>query len=191
MSERIPATVTAVENTPTTSPAKLIVFGLDDGGKPHASQFAQSDTELATKAAGLMGMRTLAVETDEHRALGAPLPQGRVFASGKGFVSFVKKGLYERLSALAGPAMVSQGTADAGNLAARHNGLVATWQLKSIVRRTGLASSLAAPCSFMAEAETGGSRPRSSRSKLRTSSCYAGATGRSCRSSCERWNTSP
>lgn len=57
-----------------------------------------------------MGMRTLAIETDEHRALAAQLPQGRVFASGKGFVPFVKKGLYDRLSTLAGPATAASDT---------------------------------------------------------------------------------
>lgn len=82
----------------------LIVFGRDKDGKPHASTFSEVDAALATRAASLMGMRTLAVVTDEHRSVASQLPLGRVFASGRGFVPFVKKGLYERLSALADPA---------------------------------------------------------------------------------------
>jgi hypothetical protein len=82
--------------------AALIVFGLDEAGKPHASSFGQADAELAEKAARLMGLRILRVETHEHREIAAKLPQGRVFESGKGFVPFVKAAVYERLSALCG-----------------------------------------------------------------------------------------
>ncbi|WP_050735905.1 hypothetical protein [Methylobacterium sp. ARG-1] len=51
-----------------------------------------------------MNMQTLALSTEAHRNLAAELLQGRVFASGRAFVPFVKKGLYDRLSALAEPA---------------------------------------------------------------------------------------
>ncbi|MCJ2093612.1 hypothetical protein MKK67_14105 [Methylobacterium sp. J-072] len=89
-----------------TSAAKptpaLIVFGADKDGKPHASWFAEPDTALATKAAGVMNMRTLPLSTEAHRTLAAELPSGRVFASGRAFVPLVKKGVYDRLSALAG-----------------------------------------------------------------------------------------
>ncbi|MCJ2121880.1 hypothetical protein [Methylobacterium sp. J-077] len=91
-----------------TSAAKptpaLILFGADKDGKPHASWFTELDIALATKAAGVMNMRTLPLNTEAHRTLAAELPQGRVFASGRAFVPFVKKGVYDRLSALAGPA---------------------------------------------------------------------------------------
>ena len=33
----------------------VVVFGLDEQKKPHASWFAEADAELAVKAAGLMG----------------------------------------------------------------------------------------------------------------------------------------
>ncbi|MDR7039191.1 hypothetical protein J2X36_003964 [Methylobacterium sp. BE186] len=97
------------EKTQTTSskPAEnstsaLIVFGLDESGKPHASSFTEADAALAERAAGLMGMRCLKVATDEHRAEAARLPQGRVFASGRAFVPFVKAALYARLTAMQG-----------------------------------------------------------------------------------------
>lgn len=82
-----------------TAPA-LIVFGRDGAAKPHASCFAPSEAELAEKAAGLMGMKVLRVESDEQRELAAQLPSGKVFASGRAFVPFVKAALYERLRAL-------------------------------------------------------------------------------------------
>ncbi|MCJ2138096.1 hypothetical protein MKK69_29290, partial [Methylobacterium sp. J-026] len=96
-------------DTKTEAPAikptpALIVFGADKDGKPHASWFTEPDTALAMKAAEVMNMRTMLLGTEAHRTLAAELPQGRVFASGRAFVPFVKKGLYDRLSALAGPA---------------------------------------------------------------------------------------
>lgn len=92
-----------------TTPA-LIVFGLDEAGKPHASWFGKADAPLATRAAGLMAMTAIAVTSDEHRALASQLPQGRVFASGKGFVPFCKKALYDRLVGLGGPNLASPAT---------------------------------------------------------------------------------
>lgn len=118
-------TSSPMEKKPETGTAAvslaLIVFGRDKDKKPHASAFPEADAPLATKAADLMGMRTLAVETEEHRSIASQLPLGRVFASGKGFVPFVKKGLYERLSALAGPAIA----APAGNAAVEADSLLA------------------------------------------------------------------
>jgi hypothetical protein len=82
-----------------TEPAALVVFGKDEAGKPHASAFTAADAELATKAATLMGMQLLQVVTNEQHALAAKLPTGRVFASGRAFVPFVRAGLYEALVA--------------------------------------------------------------------------------------------
>ncbi|MCJ2135111.1 hypothetical protein MKK69_13760 [Methylobacterium sp. J-026] len=92
----------AIKPTPA-----LIVFGADKDGKPHASWFAEPDTSLATKAAGVMNMRALPLSTEAHQNIATELPQGRVFSSGRAFVPFVKKGVYDRLSVLAGPAEVT------------------------------------------------------------------------------------
>ncbi len=82
--------------------AKLILYGRDDAGKPHASWFAEADAELATKAAGMMGMAALPVTSDEARALALQLPAGRIFASGRAFSPFSKMVAYEALVALGG-----------------------------------------------------------------------------------------
>ncbi|WP_029650790.1 hypothetical protein [Methylocystis sp. SB2] len=79
----------------------LIVFGLDETKRPHASAFSTRQGELAEKAAGLMGMTALRLATDEQKALAAKLPKGRVFASGRAFVPFVRAGLYEAIVAAA------------------------------------------------------------------------------------------
>ena len=89
--------------TPKPSPAApaIIVFGRDEAGKAHAAWFDQSEAALAEKAADLMGMRVLRVRTDEHRALAAKVPKGRVFASGRAFVPFVKASLFMALQTAA------------------------------------------------------------------------------------------
>ena len=91
-----------VAKSQTHDAPAVVVFGLDDKGKPHASAFDVSEAKLAQKAAGLMGMRVLRPKTADQRALAAKLPRGRIFASGRGFVPFVKAGLYEALAATAG-----------------------------------------------------------------------------------------
>jgi hypothetical protein len=93
---------TSTETRPTPPPAALIVFGRDDTGRPHASQFSEADAELAEKAAELMGMRTLRVTTDIEANTAARLPLGRVFASGKAFVPFVAGEVFAALEAAAG-----------------------------------------------------------------------------------------
>jgi hypothetical protein len=80
----------------------LVVFGLDGAGKARASAFNQADAERAERAAEIMSLHVLRPDSDEQHALAAKLPQGRVFASGRAFVPFVKVGLFEALTALAG-----------------------------------------------------------------------------------------
>ncbi len=101
------ATKTKGALTPAESPlAKpipaLVVFGADKGGKPHAAWFPTPDVSLATKAAATIGFRALVLCDDVQRSAAAELPQGRVFSSGRAFVPFVAKEVYQRLQALAG-----------------------------------------------------------------------------------------
>ncbi len=49
-----------------------------------------------------MSMRAFRLTEPDHLTTVAGLPQGRVFASGKAFVPFVKRALYDRLTALGG-----------------------------------------------------------------------------------------
>ena len=95
------AATEAVKPDTDTTALAIVVFGRNDVGKPRAAAFGHSDAQLAEKAAGLMGMRVLRLETDKARELAAKLPRGRVFASGRAFVPFVKAGLYDALAAFA------------------------------------------------------------------------------------------
>lgn len=76
----------------------LMVLGRDDGGKAHGSWFGEEDAPLAEKAAGLMGMVAVRVDTDAFAELAAKLPHGKVFASGKAFVPFVRDTLYRSIA---------------------------------------------------------------------------------------------
>ena len=82
---------------PKADAAELIVLGRDASGKSHASWFDTEEAPLAKKAAGLMGMATMRVASADIRKLADRLPHGKVFASGKAFVPFVKGELYTSL----------------------------------------------------------------------------------------------
>jgi hypothetical protein len=77
----------------------LVLLGRDDTNKAHAAWFDHTEVDAAAGAATLMGMMTLPITTDEHRALAGRLPHGRIFGSGKAFVPFVKGVLYDDLIA--------------------------------------------------------------------------------------------
>ncbi|MER9444911.1 tudor domain-containing protein [Mesorhizobium sp. M0340] len=88
----------AVSAASTAALPALIVLGLDGGGKAHASWFGESETDLAEKAAGMMGMAALRASNDELRDLAGKLPKGKVFASGKAFVPFVKATMFDKIA---------------------------------------------------------------------------------------------
>lgn len=75
----------------------LVVLGRDDMGRSHASWFDEAEIDIARKAAALMGMAALPITSPGLTELAARLPQGRLFASGKAFVPFVKGELYAQL----------------------------------------------------------------------------------------------
>ena len=96
------AKVEAANSLKSDAAPAVIVFGKDESGKAHASWFAEANTELAIKAAGLMGFQVLRVTSPDIAAKALELAQGRVFASGKGFVPFCKMPAYEALCGFEG-----------------------------------------------------------------------------------------
>ena len=86
---------------PDPAAPAIVVFGRDEAGKAHAAYFDHGEAALAEKAADFMSLRMLRVRTDEHRALATQLPHGRVFASGRAFVPFVKAALFLKLQTAA------------------------------------------------------------------------------------------
>lgn len=78
--------------------ATLILVGLDYQGKPHASWFEDKQADAAAVAADLMGFAIIDVSGDELAAIASVLPKGKLFESGKAFVPFVKRTVYDRLA---------------------------------------------------------------------------------------------
>ena len=83
-------------------PVPLILWGRNERGQPHGSRFDDHQLADVEQAARLMGFRLVAAETDGLRSLGAKLPAGRIFSSGKAFVPFIRGELYDRLVAATG-----------------------------------------------------------------------------------------
>jgi hypothetical protein len=87
----------------------VVLFGVDQHGKPTAARFPEGQARLAAKAAEQLHLRVLTVANPAVAELAATLPVGRIHASGKGFVPNVRGDLYAKLLAMAGPpAQVTQ-----------------------------------------------------------------------------------
>jgi hypothetical protein len=90
----------------------VVLFGVDQQGKPKAARFPESQARLAAKAANQLDLRVLTVASPAVAELAATLPLGRIHASGKGFVPNVRGDIYAKLLAAAGaPAPVTQASA--------------------------------------------------------------------------------
>ena len=97
--------MTAKANHPsrptTASPAPLVLFGVDSNGKPKAARFGKQHAGLAIKAATQLQLQVLASNDPKIADLAARLPVGRVHATGRTFVPFIRRDLYDKLVAAA------------------------------------------------------------------------------------------
>jgi hypothetical protein len=91
----------AQANAKTAAALPVVLFGLDQRGKPTAAWFAESQAALAAKAATQLRLRVLTVANPAVAELAAKLPPGRIHASGKGLVSTIRTDLYGKLLAAA------------------------------------------------------------------------------------------
>ena len=121
----------------------IIVFGLDPTGKqPKAATFPAHQAALATKAAGLMQLRVLKVDSPELAQFAAQLPVGKIYASGHGFVPQVRTAIYDRLLQFADPAPApglpaTWDAIDIGHLVIARDELAAGWWEAIVVARDG------------------------------------------------------
>ena len=151
----------------TPAEPHVVVFGRDEAGKPHASWFDAESAELAMKAADLMNMHVLKLETEEPRVIARELARGRVFASGRAFTPFVRASVYGRLVELAGQAtglaaVKPVATAEPVGAAKTRNGRGALLtQSKPKATACGDAGRSEAPASSPASVPTGDPRARS------------------------------
>jgi hypothetical protein len=94
---------TTQRQTSSSSPAvPVVLFGLDDHGKPKAARFPEKQADLATKAAGLLKLQVLPIIGASVSDLAGRVPAGRIHANGRGFVPYIRRDLYAKLVAAAG-----------------------------------------------------------------------------------------
>ena len=83
-------------------PTPLVLFGIDSRGKPKAARFGKQHAGLALKAATQLQLQVLEGNDPKIADLAARLPVGRVHATGRTFVPFIRRDLYDQLVAAAG-----------------------------------------------------------------------------------------
>jgi hypothetical protein len=85
--------------TTTAEPdqSDVVLFGLDENGKPRAARFNREHAVLATKAAELMGLTVYTVTSPALTEIARQLPVGRIHATGRGFVPNIRRDLYAKL----------------------------------------------------------------------------------------------
>jgi hypothetical protein len=88
----------------TSTPPKpvLVVFGLDQTGKPKAARFTGGQSEAAREAAAAMQLSVFEATRPDLEELAKKLPVGRLHARGKAFVPYIRRDLYDRLQATCG-----------------------------------------------------------------------------------------
>jgi hypothetical protein len=85
----------AKKTTPAKPPGKTyVLLGADEYAKPRAARFTAEDPELLAKAAASMFLRLVEVTEPDVAEIAAKLPAGRLHASGKGLVPYIKGDLY-------------------------------------------------------------------------------------------------
>ena len=82
-------------------PSPVILFGIDSRGKPKAARFGRDHANLAIKAATQLQLNVLASTDPKVAEIAARLPVGRVHATGRTFVPFIRRDLYDKLVAAA------------------------------------------------------------------------------------------
>ncbi len=80
----------------------IVLFGLDEEGKPRVARFPDDDPALISKAAQALGLRVGIATKGPHFEIVQKLPIGRVYATGNGTVPKVAQDLYDQLNALVG-----------------------------------------------------------------------------------------
>jgi hypothetical protein len=81
----------------STHLAPVVLFGIDSTGKPKAARFGAKHAGLATKAASQLQLRLLPGNTPNVAEITSRLPVGRVHATGRMFIPFVRRDLYDKL----------------------------------------------------------------------------------------------
>jgi hypothetical protein len=88
---------TKKSNPPKPLAKAYIIFGADEYAKPRAARLTGEEPELLAKAAEAMHLRLVEVTGEELAEIAKRLPAGRLHASGRGLVPYIKGELYSEL----------------------------------------------------------------------------------------------
>jgi hypothetical protein len=86
-----------------TAKPQILVFGLDQTGKPQAGRFTADQAEVAKQAAASLKLSACEITADVAE-IAKEVPVGRLHARGRAFVPYIKRDLYDRLSGSTAPA---------------------------------------------------------------------------------------
>jgi hypothetical protein len=112
----------------TTATPPLIVLGYDDDQKPRGARFDHDKPDLVTKAAELIGLKVYDTSNPDVAAIAKKLPEGRLYANGRGFVPNIRQDLYSHLVvALAGKPEAALSPDDAKDSLPAARSLPRTW----------------------------------------------------------------
>jgi hypothetical protein len=100
--------MTANSTSAARCPSPLVLFGIDSRGKPKAARFSKEHAGLAVKAASQLALQVVAGNDPKIAEIAARLPVGRVHATGRTFVPFIRRDLYDQLLAAAGNGNLAQ-----------------------------------------------------------------------------------
>jgi hypothetical protein len=89
---------------PSKNTQSVVLFGLDETGKPKAARFEAKQASLAAKAAAQLELQIVSV-VGPLVDVAARLPAGRIHASGRAAVPHVRPALYETLLVASGVAL--------------------------------------------------------------------------------------
>jgi hypothetical protein len=85
---------------PATPAAKTyVLFGADEYAKPRAARFSTTDPHPLAKASESLHLRMVEVAGEDLADIAPRLPAGRLHASGRGLVPYIKEDLYSELVA--------------------------------------------------------------------------------------------
>jgi hypothetical protein len=98
------AKVNAKPAAPLAAGKILLVFGFDENDKPRAARFDAGKAELVHKAAAAMDLKVIETTADDYQAIAKKLPEGKLYANGKGFVPHIRSELYLKVTEALGSA---------------------------------------------------------------------------------------
>jgi hypothetical protein len=74
-------------------PVAVVLFGLDEAGKPKAATFGEKLAVLARAAAQQMHLQIAPIANPALAEIASQLPSGRIYSSGRGLIPFIRRDL--------------------------------------------------------------------------------------------------